>query len=557
MTTVFSPWGPEARTREIADRLTRWPSVTGSKDEADFADKLVGLLREIPYFQENPDDIAVIDSHLVANGTAMAKNVVALVRGQGRKTLALAGHFDVVSIENYHDLQHLAFAPDVLCTALIKDLSERSNLTAKEKLALKDLQSGDFIPGRGLLDMKSGDAAGISFLEHFSQLADRTGNVVLFLTPDEERNSCGMRSLRNALPDLVRRWDIDIVGGINLDASSDYENGDMGRAIFHGSIGKMMPFAMIVGQPTHVGYPFDGISAHVISAEIMQMIEGNTDLSDTARNVMAPPPVCLECRDLRENYEVTTPEHVWMAFNWLIQGKTSTDVLAEFAAIVEVAANRALTRLFERAKIHAQANGEPAPMEYRPLAVVSYARLLDMARDMGGEAALARIAAVEEEYRYSNNPLLRSRVLVQATLAEARLSAPAIITGNASLHYPAVHLDTTRPLDRAFIDAIHAARQVIEARHDTKIIDRGYFGGISDMSFFGKCPESDESKVIAENTPVGELVDHPVVDALEYPVVNIGPWGREYHQRLERLYAPYCYKVLPDFLAEIARKLLG
>lgn len=557
MSAATGHWAPEARTRDIAERLTRWPSVTGSRDEADFTEKLVGLLREIPYFQENPDDIAVMDSHLVANGTAMAKNVVALVRGTGRKTLALAGHYDVVSIENFHDLQHLAFSPDELCAALIADLSSRSDLTAKEELALRDLQSGDFIPGRGLLDMKSGDAAGIAFLEHFSRQADRSGNVVLFLTPDEERNSCGMRSLRNALPALVRRWGIDIVGGINLDASSDYENGDIGRAIFHGSIGKIMPFAMIVGQPTHVGYPFDGISAHVMSAEIMQAIEGNNDLSDHARNVTAPPPVCLECRDLRENYEVTTPEHVWMAFNWLIQSKSASDALGEFADIIKTAANRALDRLFDRATRHAEANGEPAPMAYRPLEVISYAQLIGMAQKVGGEGALARIAAVENEYRHSNNPLLRSRMLVLAAMAEARLQAPAIITGNASLHYPAVHLDTDRKLDREFIEAIHAARQIIEARHDTKIIDRGYFGGISDMSFFGKCPESDESKVIAENTPVGELVDQPVADALEYPVVNIGPWGREYHQRLERLYAPYCYQVLPDFLAEIAKKLLA
>lgn len=557
MSSTDRNWQPEDRVRDIALRMTRWPSVTGTKDEAGFADHLVGLLREIPYFQENPDNIAVIDSHLVADGTAMARNVVALVRGTGRKAMAMAGHFDVVSISNYQDLQHLAFESDALCEALIDDLEGRDDLTRKEELALADLKSGDFIPGRGLLDMKSGDAAGIAFLEHFASQPDRQGNVMLFLTPDEERNSCGMRSLRNALPDLMRRWGLDIVGGINLDATSDQGDGDEGRAIYHGSIGKLLPFAMVVGQPTHVGYPFDGVSAHAIAAEIMQAVEANTDLCDTGRGETAPPPVCLEARDLRENYEVTIPGHVWMAFNWLMQSRTPSMLMDDFEAIVVEAAQRALARFATRGEIQARANNDTAPAPMRDLQILTYGQLRERAFARGGEVAKGRVAKIEEEYRFNSNPLLRTRVLVSAMMAEARLDGPAVVIGNASLHYPAVHVDPDRDLDRAFLDAIGQARQTIEARHDTRIRSRGYFAGISDMSFFGTAQNSTETEVVSQNTPVSELVDHPVEDALCYPVVNIGPWGREYHQRLERLYAPYAFRVLPDFLAEIARELFA
>jgi len=52
------------------------------------------------------------------------------------------------------------------------------------------------------------------------------------------------------------------------------------------------------------------------------------------------------------------------------------------------------------------------------------------------------------------------------------------------------------------------------------------------------------------------LIDNPPADALEYPVVNIGPWGREFHQRLERLYTPYAFDVFPDFIFEIACEVL-
>lgn len=66
-------WAPYARTAEIADRLTRFGSVTGSAGEADIAGLIIDILHEIPYFQDNPDNIAVIDSHPVAGAAGWQK----------------------------------------------------------------------------------------------------------------------------------------------------------------------------------------------------------------------------------------------------------------------------------------------------------------------------------------------------------------------------------------------------------------------------------------------------------------------------------------------------
>jgi arginine utilization protein RocB len=30
--------------------------------------------------------------------------------------------------------------------------------------------------------------------------------------------------------------------------------------------------------------------------------------------------------------------------------------------------------------------------------------------------------------------------------------------------------------------------------------------------------------------------------------VNIGPWGRDYHRRTERVYMPYSFEVLPELI---------
>ncbi|TIP21911.1 MAG: M20/M25/M40 family metallo-hydrolase, partial [Mesorhizobium sp.] len=221
--SAIDKWNPTKRVREISIRLVEWASETGTPGEAEFAEKLAGLLREIPYFRDHPDHVRLVDSH----GSPMTKSVVAVVRRRGSRTLAMAGHYDVVSVANYRDLAPLAFKPDELLAALMADLESRS-LNAAEQRARLDFRTGDFLPGRGLLDMKSGIAAGVAVLEAFAENPDRRGNLVLVATPDEERGSRGMRSLRDALPAIATEFGLNIAAGINLDATSDQGDGAEG-----------------------------------------------------------------------------------------------------------------------------------------------------------------------------------------------------------------------------------------------------------------------------------------------------------------------------------------
>jgi arginine utilization protein RocB len=543
-------WAPFDRVKDISYRLVSWPSESGTRGEAAFGDRLADLIREIPYFRDHPEDIAVLDSH----GAPMAKNVVAVVRGKGRRTLALGGHFDTVETTNYLDLRHLACKPDELKAALLADLESRP-LSVTEARALDDLRSGDYIPGRGMLDMKSGVAAGIAVLERFSEIADREGNLVLFATPDEERNSRGMRALRDDLPALMKRWDLDLVGGINLDSTSDLGDGSDGRAIYYGTIGKLLPFAFVIGQSSHASYPFEGVSAHRIAAEIMLAFEANPALSDTGNGEVSPPPICLEAKDLRGGYEVTTPDKVWLAFNWLFHSRSSADLQADFNAIVAQAMARALADFGAKAEAFAKLTGADAGTPDVAGRLIPFSELRAKAFETAGVAE--RYAALEKELETNDNPLDVTRRLVTMLAAEARLTGPAVITGFSSLHYPHSHLNESKALDRDFADAIDRARATIEARHRTSFKRREYFTGISDMSFFGTAGDGSNSTVVADNTPASLWVDRPPRDALEYPVVNIGPWGREFHQRLERLHMPYGFDIFPKFIFEIVGEVLG
>lgn len=172
------------QVRQIGLRITSWPSETGTPGEASFADRLHALLRELPYFREHPEDLHLIASH----GEPLTRNVVALVRGTGKRTLVMAGHFDTVSTDNYHELKALACDSLALKDALIESLLARDDRSEQEERALQDLASGDFLPGRGLLDMKSGLAVAIACPLNNSR-PTRAGRAISCSSPPPTRNA--------------------------------------------------------------------------------------------------------------------------------------------------------------------------------------------------------------------------------------------------------------------------------------------------------------------------------------------------------------------------------
>lgn len=534
-----------SRAREVAYQLTSWASVTGTSDEAAFSQKLHQFLASTPYFQSRGSQLFLVSSH----GDPTVSNVVALVRGTGRRTIVLAGHFDTVSISNYGSLSSLACDPDPLCAALIEELSGRPRSASEEK-TLADLRSGNFVPGRGLLDMKSGLAAGIAAMERFAALEAPEGNILFVATPDEENGSRGMRSFRDALPDIARRFDLDIAGAINLDASSCEGNGEDGRAIYLGSIGKFLPFAFVIGKPTHAGYPFDGVSAHLIASEIVRTIDTNADLRDEAFGEMSPAPVCLEAKDLRDSYDVTTPDRVWIAFNWLTHRRTALELLNDFKQQVANAADSAIERQIRNAR---KAGVEAPTAATR---ILTYAELRDHIMAKGGPDVARRIEAYEAAPPLNDNPLETTRSIVAAMVKEADIEGPAVVVGFGSLHYPLVHLEQQRRAGNNFHRAVRAIVPMIEDRYDTTIRDRHIFAGISDMSFLGARQDSAQARLVADNTPAAAYSDAGADDALSFPVVNIGPWGRDYHQKWERAHGPYTFEVLPDLVFEATRSVL-
>ncbi len=317
------------RTRELAVEMTRFFSLTDQDGERDFGPFLLGRLREWDYFRAHPTHAWLEQT---VDDPLERWVVAALVKGHGERTLILTGHYDVVGIENYGDLAEWACQPDELLPRLIAKLETEQRgqgLSAADRLALDDLRGGEFLPGRGLLDMKSGLAAGLAMLERFSRIPDgeRRGNLLFLALPDEEIASHGARSAALRLPEIARAHGLSLLGAINLDASNDPGSGSDGQAAYLGSVGKLLPAAYLVGRETHAGSPFSGVNAALLAAELTRRIECNPALVDARQGQFTPPPVCLKMADTKGHYDVTTPTAAWCYYNWQVFGQPAGAVL--------------------------------------------------------------------------------------------------------------------------------------------------------------------------------------------------------------------------------------
>ncbi|MGI8564421.1 MAG: M20/M25/M40 family metallo-hydrolase [Candidatus Dormibacter sp.] len=540
--------------KDLTLALVRTPSVNGSADEVRFAGRLRDIIAQDGFPTHHGDELRVVP---IPGDPWRRSNVIGLVRGEGRRTVLLCGHYDVVSTANYGELEPWACDPEALAPRLIEALAGAPPGTL-EALALTDLQSGDFLPGRGALDMKSGLAAGIAVLRHFA--SERPpGNLLLLATPDEEVNSAGMRAAREMLPELAREWELELTCAVNVDSESDHGDGGQGRSIFLGSVGKLLPFVHVVGRESHAGEPLGGVSATLLAAEVVRSLEWSPDLVEGQGAEASPLPALLKVADTKGAYDVTTPAAVWLYLNVLSHTRRPSEVLDWARSKVERSLQKGLQEAASRAAAYARLTGTTVvSFESQPL-VLTYSELYARAGGLSAHAAdWGQLRSLTEQPGLDGPE--RSRRMVEFLWQRSGLVGPGAVVGFASLAYPAASLEASSagPFAGRFREIVDREARAAGEWSGSTVKLRGYFPGVSDMSFLAYGFTDADVAVLAENTPAWDLgLAQPKSGDFALPVVNIGPWGRDPHLRLERVHARYAFETVPELVWRVALAALA
>ena len=295
----------EQQVELLTKQLIQIESYNGTAGEVNKANYLFEIISSFPYFQTHPNHVWKQE----LDGDKRF-NVWAYLQGNTDKkeTVIYHAHVDTVGIEDYGKLKDIAHNPD--------KLAEFFQGYEGDEETREDAQSGEWMFGRGSLDMQSGISIHlVNLLYYMNNREKLDGNILVLFNVDEENQHIGIRGALDELVRLQQERGLSYVAAINNDFISPLYNGDKAKYVYCGGAGKLLPCFSILGREAHVGESLLGIDPTLIASEINRNINQNFSLAEKLDNELVLPPSCLFMKENKQSYNVQTPLSTRMYFN--------------------------------------------------------------------------------------------------------------------------------------------------------------------------------------------------------------------------------------------------
>ncbi|MFZ3577100.1 M20/M25/M40 family metallo-hydrolase [Virgibacillus sp. DJP39] len=534
-------WQTKEELTDLLCTLVNHQSITGSTAEIALPEYIHHLLAQKEYFQKHDHHLKL---HPLDDGRRL---LTALVKqGNKKETVILLSHFDVVGVDDYGSLQNLAFHPRELTREMEK---------IKEQLpddVQKDIENGEWLFGRGSMDMKAGLSLHLSLVEQAID-DEFDGNVLLVTVPDEEVNSQGMLTALPVLNQLKEEEDLIYQACLNGEPSFSKYPGDPSNYVYAGSIGKVLPGFYCYGKESHVGEPFAGVNPNLMVSFLAQQLELNEAFIEKIGDEVTPPPVSLMQRDLKQEYSVQTPNAAISMYNVLYLKQTFDELNEKLLTSTKKAAREIELYVNEKANNYATIATD-FTMPAVNVSVMMYEELYTEAVKRHGEDEVVRRQHLLVSQREQGDRDF-STLLVQDLASMCKDLAPLIVLFYSPPFYPAV----SSYEDPYVKDVVEHVKSYALSEHNEELTIAEFFTGLSDLSFVGPVASKSKLSQLTVNMPLqnnGFTFPEDIMEELTMPVLNIGPFGKAPHQWTERLELGYSFERLPHILTEAIHRLL-
>jgi arginine utilization protein RocB len=541
------------RIEELTIELTNIKSIVGSKSELDSVNAIYKKFEEMDYYKENPELLKYVDFE---NDSLGRKSVVATMKGKkgnSNKTLVLIGHTDTVGISDYGNLQEYATKPF--------ELAEKLEGVSLPEDAKKNLESGEWLFGRGIFDMKCGVATLMCIMEDISKdLENFEGNLVFAAVGDEEGNSGGMLSV---VPDLLKiqeKEGFEYLAVIDTDYMTQLYPGDENKYIFVGTVGKLMPSFYVVGKETHVGEAYKGLDPNQLAGAITNKINLKFEYCDVAEGEVSLPPITLRQKDLKEEYSVQIAKTATLYFNYSTHKSTPDEVMTKMKDAANEAFTEVVADLNDQYKQFCDASNFPheeLPWEPR---VMSFNELYDAVKAEMGDELDTKIEEIKEELLKDKS--LDERDFSMKVVEEVHKlwsdKDPVVVVYYSPPYYPHIYVEGSEHKEKILLESVDEAVDAVES--DYKIVSKKFYPYISDLSFVSAPKDPKIMEALKSNMPALDSKYKLPLDAMQklgLPVVNIGPFGKDAHKFTERLEKKYSFEVAPKLVKHTIENLLS
>lgn len=540
------------RIEEIALDLTAQLSVVDTPGELDSVRRVYEIFEEMPYYKQHPEDLFYVN----LNDELGRKSVIAVLRGKkapSKKAVVMIGHTDTVGISDYGNLAPYAHKP--------YELMERLKNVQLTPAATRDLESGDYLFGRGIFDMKTGDAIIMAIMEEIAADIDNfEGNLIFAAVCDEESNSGGMFAVVPKLAEMMEKEGFDYLALLDTDYMTAEFEGDENKYVYIGTVGKLMPSFFVVGKETHVGESFNGIDPNEISSAIMTRINMNTEFCDVVDGEVSLPPISLYQRDQKPEYSVQVGKTSVLYFNYATHSSTPDMVLDKMKNAALEAFEGVVDKLQDQYKKFCEM---ASSREYKPLPwkarVITYTELLEKVKADDPDTENILKAYSDEMLKDKS---IDTRVFAQRMVEKLHSlwkdQDPVVVVYFSPPYYPHIYIDGTNPKDKALIDAVDDAVKTTKTEY--KLVYKKFFPYISDLSYGAAPKDPAIIAALKNNMPgFGTRYYMPLEDMqkLSLPVLDIGSFGHDAHKFTERVEKNYSFKVAPELVYKTIMNLLN
>lgn len=506
----------------ILENLMKTKSLSYSEGENEASEFIYNYLSNIEYFKNNKEYLI---RKKIDNDIYNREIICAIVRGRKKNTLLLSGHFDVVGIEEFGDFKDNAFDIKKIESNLkTLDLSENNK---------KDLESGEWIYGRGSCDMKGGLSVSMAILEEYSKVKDKEGNLIFLAVPEEETYSIGMREAAKVLSDLKDKYDLDYKLMV-IPEPNDREGNN--HTLHIGTVGKCMPTIMVQGVKAHIMFYYNGLNPLSILSSIFEETEGSLKLVDEYKNEKTPPPLWSYFKDLKYEYDVSIPFRAAGYFTVLHFKRTPEEIINEVKQISIEAFSKFLEKF---KKDYKKYNKKELEENYKP-EVYTLIELIEKLKqredfDEFYERLKKEISEKirKEKQNYPNTTIFA----MEKILNYANFQYPFVLISFSPPYYPAVHSDFIEGKDNSGSKYFEIIKEGYKELYGINAVCNNYMTGISDASYSAVNTKYDY-KTFSDNMIVWGneySIDFKSIENINIPTLIFGPWGKDLHRVTERV----------------------
>ncbi|AWQ15102.1 peptidase M20 [Bacillus velezensis] len=540
---------PEEKIEAITKSLVALNSINGTLGEGKKADYIKDMIKSFPYFQENPSHVW---EQAIPEDPYGRKNIFAFIEGNGDSlnTVIYHAHLDTVGIEDFGPLKDIAFDSD--------RLAEYFSNYEFDRDVQRDARSGEWMFGRGSVDMQSGIAVHLANLLHFSERRDQLPGHILFMAnPDEESQHSGILTSISELKRLKQEKQLRYLAAINNDFITPLYEGDTTRYIYTGAAGKLLPCFAIYGREVHVGDTLSGIDPNLIASEITRRIHNNIHMAENIEGELVLPPTCLYQRDNKEAYNVQTAVSSYVYFNYFIYEKTAKEVMDQLTAVADEACKETERKLSDYYDEYCERTSLPKKEMSWNVQVYSLEDYLKRLRSRGIDPA----QCIEQAFKTYEHLELRMRcfkAVEELQKLDPEQGAKVIIF-YAPPYLPHNYLKEESTRDRLLQHVIQEAVDKTAASTGETFAFKKFFPYLADGSFLSLHETDAEVSAFTDNFPGWDVIGtipFKEIRELNIPSVNIGVYGKDGHKWTERVYKPYTFHVLPELIQQTTMHLL-